>query len=124
MPHLVLEYSANVPDTPDLDDVLRRLHEAMATTGHFDLARVKSRVRRHETFRLADGASDRAFVHLDLSVLAGRKAELLQGAGAALLSVLNEAFPRARLERRCQITIEIREMRRDLYFKAADPTAG
>lgn len=124
MPHLVLEYSANVPDTPDLADVLRRLHEAMATTGHFDLAKVKSRVQRHQSFRVADGASDRAFVHLDVAVLAGRETEQLQEAGAALLSVLHEAFPRARLERRCQITLEIREMRRDLYFKAADPTAG
>jgi 5-carboxymethyl-2-hydroxymuconate isomerase len=124
MPHLVLEYSANVPDTPDLDDVLRRLHEAMASTGHFDPARVKSRVRRHESFRVADGASDRAFVHLDVAVLAGREAEQLQGAAAALLAVLHEAFPRASLERRCQITLEIREMRRDLYFKAADSTAG
>lgn len=124
MPHLVLEYSANVPDTPDFDDVLRRLHEAMTTAGHFELTKVKSRVLRHESFHVADGAPDRAFVHLSVAVLAGRDAELLQGTAAALLAVLHEAFPRARAERRCEVTLEIREMRRDLYFKAADPAAG
>jgi 5-carboxymethyl-2-hydroxymuconate isomerase len=105
MPHLVLEYSANVPDTPDFDAVLRQLHEAMTTAGHFELAKVKSRVLRHESFRVADGASDRAFVHLSVAVLAGRDTELLQATASALLSVLHEAFPRARLERRCEVTV-------------------
>jgi 5-carboxymethyl-2-hydroxymuconate isomerase len=124
MPHLLLEYSASVPDTPDFDEVLRRLHEAITAKGDFEPANVKSRVLRHESFRVADGASDRAFVHLGVAVLAGRDTERLHETAAALLSVLHDAFPRARLERRCQITLEIREMRRDLYFKAADPSAG
>jgi 5-carboxymethyl-2-hydroxymuconate isomerase len=118
MPHLVLECSANVPDEPDFDLVLRRLHDAMTTAGPFDLANVKSRVVRHERFRVADGAPDRAFVHLSVAVLAGREPAVLQGTARALLAVLEESFPRARAERRCDITLEIREMRRDLYFKA------
>jgi 5-carboxymethyl-2-hydroxymuconate isomerase len=61
MPHLFLEYSANVPDEPD-----------------FNPANVKSRAVPHET------------------------------------------FPRSRAECRCDFTLEIREMRRDLYFKSAD----
>jgi 5-carboxymethyl-2-hydroxymuconate isomerase len=119
MPHLVLEYSASVPDQPDLDVVLRRLHEAMAAAGPFDLANVKSRAVRHETFRLADGAPDRDFVHLTASVLAGREAAVLRETAGALLAVLRESFPRARSERRCDFTVEMREMRRDLYLKSA-----
>jgi 5-carboxymethyl-2-hydroxymuconate isomerase len=124
VPHLVLEHSANVPDEPDLGNVLRRLHEAMTTTGPFDLANVKSRVVRHERFRVADGSPDRAFVHLTVSVLDGREAAALRGTAEALLAVLGEAFPRARAERRCDVTVEIREMRRELYFKAAASTAA
>ena len=124
MPHLVLEYSANVPDEPDLDLALRRLHEAMTTAGPFDLANVKSRVVRHERFRVADGAPDRAFVHLTAAVLAGRDPEVLRATAEALLAVLRDTFPRARAERRCDLTVEVREMRGDLYFKAAGPAAG
>ena len=124
MPHLVLEYSANVLDEPDLDLVLRRLHEAMTTTGPFDLANVKSRVVRHERFRVADGAPDRAFVHLTVSVLAGRDGAALRATAEALLAVLHEAFPRARAERRCDLTVQIREMRRDLYVKSVGRAAG
>jgi len=124
MPHLVLEYSANVPDEPDFDIVLRRLHEAMTTAGPFDLANVKSRAVRHERFRVADGAPDRAFVHLTVSVLAGRDGAALRSTAEALLAVLRESFPRARAERRCDLILEIREMRRDLYSKSSDRAAG
>src|SRR5512139_4077278 len=108
MPHLVLEYSANVPDEPDFDRVLERLHQAMTTAGPFDIANVKSRVVCRERFRAADGAPERAFVHLSVAVLAGREPEVLRATGQALLSVLQESFPRARSERRCDITLEIR----------------
>jgi 5-carboxymethyl-2-hydroxymuconate isomerase len=117
MPHLVLEYSANVPDEPDFDLVLQRLHETMTTVGPFDLSNVKSRAVRREPFRVADGASDRAFVHLTVSVLAGREARVLRETGDALLAVLRESFPRARAERRCDLTVEMREMQAGLYFK-------
>ena len=118
MPHLVLEYSANVPDEPDFDRVLQRLHAAITTVGPFDLANVKSRVLRHELCRVADGATDRAFVHLSVAVLPGREPEALQATARALLAVIQDSFPRARAERRCDVTVEVREMRRDLYFKA------
>ena len=121
MPHLVLEYSANVPDEPDFDALLRRLHEAICAGGPFDLEKIKSRVVRHETFRVAEGAPDRAFVHLTAAVLDGREAEVLEAAAGPLLSVLCEAFPRAKRERRCDVTLEIREMPRTLYFKAGSP---
>jgi 5-carboxymethyl-2-hydroxymuconate isomerase len=121
MPHLVLECSANVPDPPDFDRVLERLHEAMTTAGPFDLANVKSRVVRRELFRVADGATERSFVHLSVAVLAGREADVLRATANALLAVLQESFSRALTARRCEITVEIREMRRDLYLKAAPP---
>ena len=118
MPHLVLEYSANVPDEPDFDLVLRRLHEAMTTVGPFDLSNVKSRAVRREPFRVADGAPGRAFVHLTVALLAGREARILRETGDTLLAALRESFPRARSERRCDLTVEMREMQAGLYFKA------
>lgn len=123
MPHLVLEYSSNVPDQPDLDLVLERLHRAITTSGPFDPANVRSRVVRRETFRVADGSPGRAFVHLDVAVLAGREPDTLRATAHALLAVLQESFPRAHEGRRCDITVEVREMRRDLYMKAVPPAA-
>ena len=118
MPHLVLEYSANVPDTPDLHRLLRALHEALAAAGPFDLANVKSRVVRHDVFRVADGSPARAFVHLTASVLAGREPALLRRTGEDLLAALRQGFPRAAASGTCDLTVEVREMPPALYFKS------
>lgn len=118
MPHLVLEYSANVPDMPDHHRLLRQLHEALVASAAFELANVKSRVVRHEAFRVADGTPGRAFVHLTAAVLDGREVAVLRSAGEALLAALRQGFPRAAAERRCDFTVELREMRRELYFKS------
>jgi 5-carboxymethyl-2-hydroxymuconate isomerase len=96
MPHLVLEYSANVPDAPDHHRLLRQLHEALVASAAFDLANVKSRVVRHEAFRVADGTPGRAFVHLTAAVLDGRESAVLRSAGEALLAALREGFPAGR----------------------------
>jgi len=108
MPHLVLEYSSNVPHTRDPSVVLRELHETLAASGAFDLEKIKSRAVRHDVFRVADGAVDRAFVHLTAAVLDGHEAQALRQAADALLAVLEQAFARARAERRCDVTLEIR----------------
>jgi len=124
VPHLLLEYSANVPDPPDFDSLLDRLHRAMTSGGTFDLAKVKSRAVRRECFRVADGAPERSFVHLNVAVLAGREADTLRATASALLAVLQESFSRAHAGGRCDITVEIREMRPDLYLKAGQSSAG
>ena len=67
---------------------------------------------------MADGARDRSFVHLTVSVLAGREAPVLRATGDALLAVLCECFPSTRAGRRCDLTVEVREMASDLYWKA------
>ena len=118
MPHLVLECSANVPDEPDLQRILGRLHETLTTAGPFDLANVKSRAVRHDLFRVKDGSPGGAFVHLEVGILAGREASVLRRTGEALLAVLRESFPRAAEGGRCDFTVELREMRPDLYFKS------
>jgi 5-carboxymethyl-2-hydroxymuconate isomerase len=119
MPHLVLEYSANVPDALDADELLGRLHATLAAAGPFPLAATKSRILRHDQYRVADGAKDLAFVHLTVAVLEGRERSVLQAAGRSLLAVLEEAFPRARSERHCSFSVELREMTRELYTKSA-----
>jgi 5-carboxymethyl-2-hydroxymuconate isomerase len=118
MPHLVLEYSANVPDPLDAAALLARLHATLAAAGPFPLAATKSRVVCHDHFRVADGARDVAFVHLSVAVLEGRERAVLQAAGRSLLAVLEDAFPRARAERHCSFSVELREMARDLYAKS------
>jgi 5-carboxymethyl-2-hydroxymuconate isomerase len=115
MPHLVLEYSANVPDQPDFRRVLLDLHEALMATALFERKDIKSRAVRHDVFAVADGAGDRAFVALSIAILDGRPDEVKAALSEAALEVLVRAFPKLAEGGRGAISVEIRDLHRASY---------
>lgn len=115
MPHLVLEYSANVPDRPDLGRVLLDLHAALMASALFDRKDLKSRAVRHEVFAVADGAPDRAFVALSIAILEGRPDEVKAALSEAALDVLVRAFPKLVAGGRGAISVEVRDLHRASY---------
>ena len=117
MPHLILEYSNNLPAGTDVPVVLRRLHDALAALGPFDVADIKSRAVAHNVFVAGSGASDAAFVHVELAILSGRDPETRRAAGAALLDVLREELAELYDTHPCSLTVEVREMDRASYAK-------
>ena len=117
MPHLTLEYSANLAE-PDLPRLFTSIHEALATLG-IALDDCRSRARRCETYRVGTGAPERAFVHLTLAILDRRPPETQRAAGELAFGVLQEAFAATALD--CDVTVEVREMRTSSYFKTRVP---
>jgi 5-carboxymethyl-2-hydroxymuconate isomerase len=115
MPHLVLEYSANVPDRPDLGRVLLDLHGALMASALFERKDLKSRAVRHEVFAVADGAPDRAFVALSIAILEGRPDEVKAALSEAALDVLVRAFPKLVAGGRGAISVEVRDLHRTSY---------
>jgi 5-carboxymethyl-2-hydroxymuconate isomerase len=115
MPHLVLEYSANVPDQPDFRRVLLDLHEALLSSALFERKDIKSRAVRHDLFAVADGAGDRAFVALSIAILDGRSDEVKAALSEAALDVLQRAFPTLVAGGRGAISVEIRDLHRASY---------
>jgi 5-carboxymethyl-2-hydroxymuconate isomerase len=126
MPHLTLEYSNNLPAEADFDALFARLHAALVEIGSFRLADLKSRAVPHDVVRVGDGSPERVFVHLTVAIFAGRVPAQQQEIGERLLAILQAAFAPAWNDRPCDLTVELREMRREGYFKAANgrPTAG
>ncbi len=115
MPHLVLEYSANVPDQPDFRRVLLDLHDVLVASSLFERKDVKSRTVRHDVFAVADGAEDRAFVALSIAILDGRSDDVKAVLSEAALEVLVRAFPRLVAGGRGAISVEIRDLHRASY---------
>ena len=117
MPHLTLEYSNNLPELVDFRALFSRLNAAFAEMGPFQLTDVKSRAIAHDQFLIGDGSPGSVFVHLTVGILGGRDSALQKRIGARLLAILRETFARAWAERRCAITVEIHEIRRETYSK-------
>jgi len=115
VPHLVLEYSANVPDRTDLRRVLLDLHEALLASALFERKDLKSRAVRHEVFAVADGAEDRPFVALSIAILEGRPDEVKAALSEAALDVLVRAFPKLVAGGRGAISVEVRDLHRASY---------
>ncbi|HXG28438.1 MAG TPA: 5-carboxymethyl-2-hydroxymuconate Delta-isomerase [Nevskiales bacterium] len=117
MPHLILEYSANLASYLNPPALFQALHEALLATGAFQLADLKSRAVRLDEFCVGDGDPRHAFVHLRIAVLEGRAPELQQRIGEVLLEALAAELDEAQRHFACQLCVELQELRRDLYFK-------
>ncbi len=115
MPHCILEYSANVADRPNFDRLLGDLHEALMSTGQFSLADIRSRVIRHEHFRVGDGDPQRAFVALTVEILDGRGEEAKARVSEATHAVLMRHFPASLAQRTCAVTVQVRDIHRASY---------
>jgi 5-carboxymethyl-2-hydroxymuconate isomerase len=82
----------------------------------------KSRAVRHETYHVGDGAAEKAFVHVEVRFLEGRPADTKQPVGREILRILQDHY-RPSLERLdLQITVEVGEIARRLYFKIPEGT--
>lgn len=117
MPHLVLEYTANAPPSGELQELFARLHRILAEVGDIKIGNCKSRARPCETYYLADGKPEGAFVHLDVRILSGRTPELKREIGERLVEEVRQAFAASPDNKNLQVTVEIREIVRAHYFK-------
>jgi len=114
MPHLTLEYSANLPGPADLSALLASCHEELVRL-EVSLDDCKSRAYRCDTYRAGSGAPERAFVHVTLAVLDRRPASFQREAGERILRIVQEGFANGDLD--CDVTVEVRAMRSESYFK-------
>ncbi len=120
MPHFILEYSDNILEEIKPDDVFQKLHQILVESGPFNLSDIKSRAVKHQDFYVSDGHESNAFVHLTLSIFKGRELGVRQAIGDRLLEFLKNQFARSYQELRCSITVEIKEINMDTYFKISN----
>ncbi|MDX1563109.1 MAG: 5-carboxymethyl-2-hydroxymuconate Delta-isomerase [Gammaproteobacteria bacterium] len=92
MPHLLIEYSANIEQKLGLDELLDRLHATAIDTGLFPLGGIRIRAYRAEHYRVADCDDANAFVHVTALVGSGRPLDKRQRASEQLFETLCAAL--------------------------------
>ncbi len=117
MPHFILEYSDNLLEDVDHRHLFRNLHQLLIDIGPFELSDIKSRAIAHKNFYVSDGDDANTFVHLTLSIFKGRELGIQQRIGKRLLAFLQNEFARSYTKLKCSITVEIKEINTDTYFK-------
>jgi 5-carboxymethyl-2-hydroxymuconate isomerase len=97
VPHLTLEYSANLADEKRIGELCNKLAHRLDAQRDgeqrvFPLGGIRVRALRCHEYCVADGRSDAAFLHANLKIAVGRSPQIRQAAGDALFNVIKEHF--------------------------------
>ena len=117
VPHIVIEYSANLRDSVDFPRFLGALRASALATGVFPLGGIRIRAYQADHYLIADGHADNAFVHIMLRVGHGRDLETRKRACDAIFATatgqLAALFERIPLG----ISLEMQEIRRGTHLQ-------
>lgn len=90
MPHVLIEYSANLSQQLDFSAFLTALRDSALATGVFPIGGVRVRAYQADHYLIADGHPDNAFVHIMLRVGHGRDLETRKRACDAIFATACE----------------------------------
>lgn len=117
MPHIVVEYSANIRDRLELPRLIESLHTTAIGTGVFPIGGARTRAAERTHYRIADGHPDNAFVHVSLMIGAGRDMETKKRASQAIFDALVAHTAPLFAQIPLGLTLEVRELDPDLSYK-------
>ena len=123
MPQLYLDYSANLDAQIAPDELLRHLNEALAESGQFEEADIKSRASAQTHVQIgvpSAGTPTRAFAHARLAILSGRTPTIKRELSQRVLAVL-KAYVQPPAGWQLQLSCEVVDMDREVYAKAVLP---
>ncbi|HVZ12916.1 MAG TPA: hypothetical protein VG894_00500 [Bauldia sp.] len=110
MPHITIEYSANVEKDVDVRSLVHAIHLAAIESGVFELAAIRTRATRREIYEIADGDPDNAFIHVDVNLAPGRGAEVRRGVAQAMLDTLGKATEAVAARSGLALSVEVRQI--------------
>lgn len=114
MPHLTFEYTANLAADGDLQglcDQAAAVLVAQQADGKavYPVGGVRVRAVRLDTWTMADGEADYAFVHGSLKIGSGRSETVKKATGDALFDLMKAHFAQLYAQRYLALSLEIGE---------------
>ncbi|CAJ0711730.1 5-carboxymethyl-2-hydroxymuconate Delta-isomerase [Ralstonia mannitolilytica] len=101
MPHVIIEYTANVEADARISELMRVLSDVLIRHADvFPIGGIRTRALRLDQYRMVDGSEDDAFIHVTFRIKAGRPrsvtgpvcAEMFAAARAHLADVFARRF--------------------------------
>ena len=117
MPHFIAECTDNIREQADLPGLFAKVNEALAATGIFPIGGIRSRAHWLDTWQMADGKHDYAFVHMTLKIGAGRSLESREAVGEMLFALIKTHFAELMAARYLALSVELDELHPTLNYK-------
>ncbi|MEM5338479.1 5-carboxymethyl-2-hydroxymuconate Delta-isomerase [Paraburkholderia azotifigens] len=114
MPHLTLEYSANLANDGSIGALCEKLAQCLDAQRDnagqvYPRGGIRVRAVRCEQFCIADGRPDAAFLHANLKIAAGRSESVKKATGDALFDVIKQHFAETFEKHGLALSLEINE---------------
>ncbi|PQV49728.1 5-carboxymethyl-2-hydroxymuconate Delta-isomerase [Paraburkholderia sp. BL21I4N1] len=114
MPHLTLEYSANLADAEHIGQLCNALARCLDAQREneqrvYPLGGIRVRALRCEQYCIADGRPDAAFLHANLKIGAGRSEAAKKATGEALFALIKQHFATEFDQHGLALSLEINE---------------
>lgn len=117
MPHFYAECTENIREEAKLPELFAKVNDALAGTGIFPLGGIRSRAIWLDTWQMADGKHDYAFVHMTLKIGAGRSLEDRQKTGKMLFDLIKAHFADLTAKRLLALSFTMEELDPVLNYK-------
>jgi 5-carboxymethyl-2-hydroxymuconate isomerase len=114
LPHLTLEYSANLAGAESLERLCKSLAHCLDAQREneqrlYPLGGIRVRALRCEQYSIADGRADAAFLHANLKIGAGRSEAAKKATGEALFELIKQHFAAEFEKHGLALSLEINE---------------
>jgi 5-carboxymethyl-2-hydroxymuconate isomerase len=116
MPHVIIEYSANICPARQFAEITKAAHDVMIQSGLFSVADIKTRSYVTEDFFVGEKGNQGRFVHVIIYLLEGRSLVQKQALSEAMRDSLA-----SHLKDVDQLSVDIRELSKDTYRKHVHP---
>ena len=118
MPHLMIDYSANVEPDVDMGAFCDTLRDVATSIDAFPLAGVKVRAVRVDHYAIADGNPEHGFIDISVRIREGRDMETKQDAAQKLFDAANEFVADVMQRRSLALSLELRDIDAELSPKS------
>jgi 5-carboxymethyl-2-hydroxymuconate isomerase len=117
MPHLTLEYSANLDGKVDMRALCTRLRDTMLATGTFEIGAIRVRALCAQHYAITDLHPDNGFIDMSLRMGAGRSADERKAAGDAIIATAKAFLAPQLSTAHFALSLEVREIDPTLSWK-------
>jgi len=118
MPHIIIEYSAELGDVLDIQKLLMQLHNVAMENPNLPIGGLRSRAHGVKDYHVGDGKKGREFIYMTIRLAQGRTNEVRRSIGEALFKVLTD-FTQEHMNagKPLSLGLEIQEIEKDWTWK-------
>ncbi len=117
MPHLMIDYSANLDDAVDMTAFCDAVRVAAIETGVFPTAGIRVRAMRCEAYSIADGDPKHAYIDISVRLREGRDLETRKRATEHVFAAARSYLEPVMAERSMALSLEMRNIDAELAPK-------